>query len=207
MDERRAVQEAYDEMAEDYYEQYTDKMSERPLSEPVERFCGELDPGDRLLDAGCGAGDPPLARAGEWGVGLDFSREQLELARKATAAELVEGDMTGLPFVADAFDAVAALYSLIHVPLADHRAVLSEFARVLRPGGKLLVTEGGTEWRGSNPDWLESGTEMRWSMAGPEATREGLRACGFEIRGVWDVPDPTTEDGEKPFFLADLSSE
>jgi hypothetical protein len=26
----------------------------------------------------------------------------------------------------------------------------------------------------------------------------------FELRGVWDVPDPTTDDGTKPFFLADL---
>jgi len=59
------------------------------------------------------------------------------------------------------------------------------------------------EWTGSNPDWLDSGTEMHWSLAGPEATTEDLRACGFELRGVWDVPDPTTDDGKKPFFLAD----
>jgi hypothetical protein len=97
------------------------------------------------------------------------------------------------------------MYSLIHVPLADHRTVIEEFARVLRSGGSLLVTEGGVEWSGSNPDWLDSGTEMRWSMAGPEATREDLKVCGFELRGVWDVPDPTTEDGEKPFFLATRS--
>lgn len=207
MDERRAVREAYDEMAQHYYEQYTDEVSGEALVEPVELFCEGLDTGDRLLDAGCGAGDPPLARAGESGVGLDFSSEQLELARESTPAELVQGDMTGLPFATDAFDAVAALYSLIHVPIEDHPTVLAEFARVLRPGGRLLVTEGGTEWSGSNPDWLDSGTEMRWSMAGPEATREDLRACGFEIQGVWDVPDPTTEDDEKPFFLAELSRE
>ena len=112
--------------------------------------------------------------------------------------------MTALPFAARSFDAVAALYSLIHVPLADHRTVLSEFARVLRPGGTVLVSEGSTEWSGSNPDWLDSGTEMHWSMAGPERTRTRLQECGFEIIGQWDVPDPTTNDGEKPFFVATL---
>jgi len=205
MDERHTVREAYDEMAETYVDEYADNVRDGPLPDPVERFCGELAANDRLLAAGCGAGDAPLAAAGRRGVGLDFSRKQLRLARERVPAALVQGDMTALPFAADAFDAVGALYSLIHVPLAEHRTVLAEFARVLRPGGALLVTEGGAEWRGSNPDWLDSGTEMHWSMAGPEATREQLRDCGFEVRGVWEVPDPTTEDGEKPFFLADLS--
>lgn len=200
MNERRTVQTAYDEMADDY----ADRATLDSTPEPLERFDEELGSEADLLDAGCGGGDPVLAAAGENGVGLDFSREQLVRARANVPSELVQGDMTALPFADDAFDAVAALYSLIHVPLDDHRTVLAEFARVLRSGGTLLVTEGGVEWSGSNPDWLDSGTEMRWSMAGPEATRKDLRACGFELRGVWDVRDPTTEDGEKPFFLADL---
>jgi len=202
--ERHAVQRAYDEMAGGYADQYSDELHDDP--EPVERFCAGLDDDARLLAAGCGPGDTPLRAAGRTGVGLDFSREQLGVARDRLPAALVQGDMTALPFAAGTFDAVAALYSLIHVPLADHRTVIGEFARVLRPGGGLLVTEGGAEWRGSNPDWLDTGTEMHWSMAGPEATREQLRDSGFEVRGVWDVYDPTTEDGEKPFFLANLSS-
>jgi len=205
MTDRNTVREAYDEMAEEYVEGYADDVRDDPLPEPVERFCAELADDDRLLAAGCGAGDRPLVAAGWAGVGLDFSREQLSLARERVSAALVQGDMTALPFAANTVDAVAALYSLIHIPLADHRTVIEEFRRVLRPGGTVLVSEGGTEWRGSNPDWLDSDTEMHWSMAGPEATREQLRDCGFDLRGVWTVPDPTTEDGEKPFFLADLS--
>jgi ubiquinone/menaquinone biosynthesis C-methylase UbiE len=204
MDDRRAVRQAYDEMATEYVTAYTDDVFDEAPPEPVARFCSDLGANDRLLAAGCGPGDRPLAAAGTTGIGLDVSREQLRLARERVPAALVQGDMTALPFAADAFDAVAALYSLIHVPLAEHRTVLAEFARVLRPGGTLLVSEGGAEWRGSNPDWLDSGTEMRWSMAGPEATREHLLDCGFKLRGVWEVYDPTTEDDEKPFFLADV---
>lgn len=203
MDERRVVQEAYDEMAEDYIDGVTSKSSSDP-PDPVKRFQRELGPEDELLDAGCGPGRWTLSMAGESGVGLDISREQSSLARETAPASLVQGDMTALPFASDSFDAVCALYSLIHVSVDDHRTVLAEFARVLRPGGTALVSEGGIEWTGSNPDWLDSGTEMHWSMAGPDATRRDLQDCGFEIRDVWDVPDPTTDDGVKPFFLATL---
>lgn len=191
-------------MGEHYTEHVTSvSSSDRP--DPVKKFQNELEAGDELLDAGCGPGRQTLRMAGENGVGLDFSREQLSLATEKVTAKLVQGDMTTLPFTSDSFDAVIALYSLIHVPVDDHRTVLEEFARVLQPGGMLLVSEGGVEWTGSNPDWLDSGIEMRWSMAGPDATRNDLQACGFKIREVWDVPDPTTDDGVKPFFLATLT--
>jgi len=203
MDERRAVKEAYNEMAEDYTEYVTSgSASDRP--DPVKQFQNELTPEYDLLDAGCGPGRPTLRMSGKNGVGLDISREQLSLATERVTADLVQGDMTALPFTSDSFDAVIALYSLIHVPVDDHQTVLKEFARVLRPGGPLLVSEGGVEWTGSNPDWLDSGVEMRWSMAGPEATQNDLQACGFEIREVWNAPDPTTDDEVKPFFLATL---
>jgi ubiquinone/menaquinone biosynthesis C-methylase UbiE len=203
VDHRRAVRDAYDEMADDY----ADRPEAAGTAEPVARFLDDFAPDDRLLSAGCGGGDEPLAAAGATGVGLDFSREQLAHATtNVPAAALVQGDLTALPFADDTFDAVSALYSLIHVPVDDHETVLAEFARVLRPGGPLLVTEGGVAWEGTNDDWLDSGTEMRWSMAGPEATRESLDAAGFDVRGVWSVDDPTTDDDDdrKPFFLADL---
>lgn len=203
MDERRAVKEAYDDLAEAYSDRPGSKSSSGP-PEPVRRFRDELGPEDVRLDAGCGPGGTTHAMAGETVVGLDISREQLSRGQRIPTAELVQGDMTKLPFTSNSFDAVSAMYSLIHVPLDDHRTVIEEFARVLRPGGTMLVTEGAMEWTGTNPDWLDSGTEMRWSMAGPDATREDLEASGFEIRGVWDIPDPTTEEGEKPFFVANF---
>jgi len=203
MYERQDIKDAYDEMAEHYTDVVTSESSSE-LPEPVKGFQKELGAEQQLLDAGCGPGRSTLRMTRESGVGLDISREQLSLASKRVTARLVQADMTALPFASDSFDAVSAIYSLIHVPVDDHRTALEEFARVLRPSGTLLVTEGSGEWTGSNPDWLDSGVEMRWSLAGPEATRKDLQACGFEIRDVWDVPDPTTDDGVKPFFLATL---
>jgi len=206
--DRARVAAAYDEVAEAY------ANVGDPESPPdvVARFLAALDRDAAVFDAGCGGGDAVLHAAvdadGPPPVGLDFSGAQLDMAREAVpAAALVRGDMTALPFASDAFDAVAALYSLIHVPLDDHRTVLDEFARVLRPGGQLLLTEGHERWEGSNPDWLDSGTEMRWAIAGAAATREELRGSGFAVDVVELVVDSATEDGTKPFFLATLNEE
>jgi len=83
--------------------------------------------------------------------------------------------MVGLPFRNGSFDAVTAYHSLIHVPREQHQEAVDEFARVLADGGRLLCSEGPDEWSGTNPDWLDTGVEMQWHIAGVEATRDHLR--------------------------------
>lgn len=99
-------------------------------------------------------------------------------------------------------DGVVACWSLIHVPMADHAAVVEESVRVLRPGGRALVCEGTHEWVGENPDWLDSGVGMAWNIAGAETTREQLLDAGFEVTDTWGVPE-TLEDGDVDGDAAD----
>jgi ubiquinone/menaquinone biosynthesis C-methylase UbiE len=204
--DRDAVRRAYDELAEAYA---AERSSDAAAAARLDRLLEGLPSDARVLDAGCGGGDPVLAAlAGESrAVGLDFSGEQLRLAAENTpGAALVRGDMTALPFRANAFDATVALHSLIHVRLDEHSTVLEEFARVLVPGGLLLLTEGEEEWVGENPDWLGTGTGMRWEIAGREATREGLDRAGFEVLEEWERRDELADDdSSKPFFLARLT--
>ncbi len=157
-----------------------------------------LRPGARILDAGCGSGTPGLRRAdgGRGVVGLDFSREQLRLARDAApGAALAQGDVTALPFGDGAFDAVCAFHSVIHVPTDEHPAVLREFARALRSGGWLLFSTGEGAWEGSNPDWLGGGVEMRWSFPGLDATLDALSEAGFAVETRRIVEDELGDDG------------
>jgi ubiquinone/menaquinone biosynthesis C-methylase UbiE len=201
--DRDAVRRAYDELAETYAAERSPGLVE------LDRLVEPLPEGARVLDAGCGQGTPVLtALVGTVEtIGLDFSGEQLRLAAEnAPGAALVRGDMTSLPFSPNAFDAVTALHSLIHVPLAEHATVVEGFARVLSPGGLLLLTEGDDEWIGENPDWLGSGVEMRWEFAGLETTREQLRRAGFEVLDTWHRRDELADDGSgKPFLLARLA--
>jgi ubiquinone/menaquinone biosynthesis C-methylase UbiE len=196
MVDKRAVRRGYDELAEQY-DGWRDRDG-RGL-DLVADLVASLPADARLLDAGCGGGRPVLARASEAvdAVGLDFSREQLRLAgRNAPSADRVQGDMTALPLSTAGVDAVVAYWSLIHVPLADHQPVLDEFARVLRPGGRLLLCEGRTEWVGENPDWLDSGTGMAWEIAGAATTERQVRAAGFTVTGRWGVPESVSTEAD-----------
>ena len=99
-------------------------------------------PGDRVLDACCGTGDLAVEaeRRGARVVGLDFSEGMLERARrKSGAIEWVQGDALALPFGDGEFDAATVGFGVRN--LEDLEGGLREFARVLRPGGKLAVLE------------------------------------------------------------------
>jgi ubiquinone/menaquinone biosynthesis C-methylase UbiE len=203
--EKDTVRDGYDALAERYAAERSFDDREVAI---VDRFLRSLSPPARLLDAGCGQGGPALARLPEGvsAVGVDLSRSQLERARKRVPrAALARGDMTTLPVSTDSVDAVTAFHSLIHVPEDEHQQVLDEFVRVLRPGGRLLLTEGTNPWRGTNPGWLDSDTEMAWTIAGPEATREQLRSAGFRVVGEETAADDMAEeDAEWTFFTAEL---
>ncbi|WP_158058460.1 class I SAM-dependent methyltransferase [Halorussus halophilus] len=203
MVEKDAVRRSYDELAETYAAYRSENgVGMDVLAEFLDSLAELESERDSysILDAGCGQGTPILRRLSEdaTAVGIDFSSEQLRLATEnAPDAALLQSDMTELPFEDDSFDAVVAYWSLIHVPIDDHQAVIDEFARVLRPGGRVLVCEGTNEWVGDNPDWLDSGVEMQWEIAGADETREQLETAGFEITDSWGVPETLEEDEDE----------
>jgi len=116
----------------------------------VERALVELLPlaGSReLLDIGTGTGRmlEILAPRVEYAVGVDLSREMLNVARANLAraalrnCSLRQGDMYQLPLPGDSFDA-AIIHQVLHY--ADRPGeVIAEAARVLRPGGRLVIVD------------------------------------------------------------------
>jgi demethylmenaquinone methyltransferase/2-methoxy-6-polyprenyl-1,4-benzoquinol methylase len=111
----------------------------------------QLEPGERVLDlaAGTGVSTAELQRSGATAVACDFSLGMLRAGRAnrhRRRVRFVAGDATRLPFGDGVFDAVTISFGLRNV--VDVPAALREMARVVRPGGRLVVCEFSTPtWR------------------------------------------------------------
>ncbi|RIV40098.1 class I SAM-dependent methyltransferase [Micromonospora radicis] len=96
----------------------------------------------RVLDAGCGTGRMSryLADRGCRVQGVDLSPGMITMARRANPdLAFAVGSLTDLPYPDHRFDGVLLWYSIIHTPPAGQPRIFAEAARVLRPGGHLLV--------------------------------------------------------------------
>jgi demethylmenaquinone methyltransferase/2-methoxy-6-polyprenyl-1,4-benzoquinol methylase len=116
----------------------------------------QLQPGDSALDVCCGTGDLALELAqlvtpGGHVVGCDFSEPMLDLAREKAAERSADGvrfewaDALELPYDGERFDAVTVGFGVRN--LADLDRGLREMARVLKPGGRLVILEITTPTR------------------------------------------------------------
>ncbi len=101
-----------------------------------------LGPGERALDVACGTGDLAAlaAAAGAQALGVDFAPAMLAAARRRRPqAWLVRGDAAALPVASGSMDAVLCGFALRNFVAIE--PVLAEAARVLRPGGRLVLLE------------------------------------------------------------------
>jgi SAM-dependent methyltransferase len=181
---RHTVESGYDLMAEQY-------LSSRDPYDPLaitalEDMASFLPQEAAVLDLGCGAGVPVtrwLVYRGCTVTGVDVSAHQLELARRnVPGGRFLKADMTEVAFAPESFDAVVAFHSIIHVPRAEHPALLECIHRWLKPEGTFLATMTVTDNEGRDEDWGGWGAPMVWSHYDSEANVAMLRDAGFEIR-------------------------
>lgn len=109
--------------------------------------------GWRVLDAGCGTGGV-LSRLASYGraVGVDASPLALGFARCRGHRRLAQAMVEALPFRDEAFDLVVSFDVLQHESIADEARAMAELARVLRPGGWLLLRLPAYGWLRSAHD-------------------------------------------------------
>ena len=146
--------------------------SEYSLEGRIWRGPGEIDPqlplAGIVLELGCGNGKTLSALANHAGlvVGLDFSRNALEACKKVrrdlSRVELVQGDVTSLPFGNGTVDSMIAYHVLDHLYEEERCACAKEMGRVLGPGGHLAVKVfARTDMRFGKGEEVEPNTFLR----------------------------------------------
>jgi SAM-dependent methyltransferase len=196
---RTEIRRAWDDVAETYARRRDPTGSDADL---LDELRDRLGPDPTVLDVGCGDGARTLANLPEGSLGFDVSRTGLELAAgNLPDARLVQAEMREIPFRADTVDAITAYHAVFHVPRAAHPDVYREFARVLRPGGQLLMTLPSGRFETVREGWM--GGRMLFSAPGRDATLSQLRDAGFEDIETRTVSDPLGSGAE--FVFATLA--
>ena len=200
MGHKSLVKAGYEAIASEYAKDRETNSEEDVIL--LDDFISRLPKGSLVLDAGCGVGVPVavvLSRLFQV-VGLDFANAQLRLAHaQVPLADLVMGDMTDLPFREGCFDGVSSYYAIIHVPREEHRHLVREIYRVLKPSGVALMCMGEHDLASDVAEYM--GTQMFWSHFDGTTNERILLENGFEVlwaKSVVDFEDPSTSHR---FFL------
>jgi ubiquinone/menaquinone biosynthesis C-methylase UbiE len=151
---------------------------------------------DVVLDVACGSGNAtiPAAKTGAKTTGLDITPELLEAGKKAAAEAGVEiewivGDAQDLPFDDASFDVVTSVFGCMFAP--DHRRTAEELVRVLKPGGRMVVTA----WRPEGNFGRMFRTIASHMPAPPE---------GFQPPPLWGMEEHVREIFEETGIDLDL---
>lgn len=97
---------------------------------------------ERVLEAGCGTGYQSWRLGREYGwkmYPMDLGWDGLKYARGMALERLAQADTRALPFPSGSFDMVLSLDVIVHLQRGDEQGALRELARVLKPGGVLIL--------------------------------------------------------------------
>ena len=167
-----------------------------PVEEPAVRgLLAGLSPG-RVLDAACGTGRHSLwlAAQGHTVVGIDASPDMLAKARaKLPDARFEQGELTALPLPDASVDAALCALALVHLP--DLRPALSELARVVRPGGRIVISDVhpflvALGWQAQFRTAEGGAGFVRLNRHLPSDYVQAATAAGLAVRGMAEPPLP-----------------
>ena len=158
-----------------------------------------LGSGQRALEVACGSGGVTCRMARDTGagcVGIDVNPHGIEAARARAREEQRSSDVTfqmvdasrPLPFPDQSFDAIFCNDSINHIP--GRLRVFGEWYRVLRPGGRALVTDPIVVTGQLTKEEMQVRSSIGYFLFTPVGCNERLLVeSGFEIREVRDVTD------------------
>lgn len=199
---------AYDLVAEDYAALLRDDLAQSEydramlgvFAEQVARAGGGL-----VGDLGCGPGriTGHLAALGMDVVGIDLSPRMVDVARREHPALRFEvASMAALPFADGELAGALAWYSVIHTPEERQPELYSEFARVVRPGGALLLAFQAGQDIVHLTHAYGHDIDLRTRRQDPAAVLRRLDDAGFELLAEFVTQPVPPQKSPQGYVLA-----
>jgi SAM-dependent methyltransferase len=196
------VRRSYDAVAERYAEELLDELSYKPLDRALLSLVAE-DVAARgagpIGDLGAGPGHVAsyLSGLGAPALALDLSPAMAAIGHDQLGVAAVAGSLTSLPFERGALGGAVAFYCLIHLEDEGLAAAAAELARVIAPGGPLLVAfHTGEEVRHLD-DWWDRPVDLDFRFLTNDRVVPLLEGAGFAVeatltRSPYEPEHPTT---------------
>jgi len=181
--EQSDLQTGYDRVAEHYATEYFEELARKPfdcqlLDDFAERVCNQ----GSVCEVGCGPGQVAryLKDCGVEMRGVDLSAEMIRVASRLNPdIPFEQGDMLSLHLADNSLAALVLFYSIIHIKREDVTRALLEMNRVLRPGGKLLLSFHGGEGELHRDEWYGEKVSIDFRLFEGNEMTGYLEAAGF----------------------------
>jgi ubiquinone/menaquinone biosynthesis C-methylase UbiE len=190
-----AIQKSYDRVADEYARHIFSELEHKPLDrELLTRFAAAVKGKGEVCDMGCGPGH--IARylrdvGGAGGsdhldvFGLDLSLGMLEEARRLNPdIPFRQGNMLALELSDASLAGITAFYAVVNLPRESLPQVFREMARVLQPGGLLLLSFHIGNETLHRDDWWERPVNMDFHFLNPQNVQHELEAAGLAVEEV-----------------------
>ena len=175
------MQQAYDRIAVDFAVR---NAAMPPILAALAEILGRHVGRDGLIaDIGCGHGRDSawLERAMKRVIGLDLSFQMLKQAQRITRGRLAQMNMKALGVRDGCVDGIWCCAALLHLPKAQAPAAMSEFRRILQPGGMLIVSVQQGSFEG--PRYSErEGVTRYFSEYEPDEMKALFTYCNFRVQ-------------------------
>ena len=213
-----ATRASYDAVAGRYADEIGGELAGKPVDRALLGCLAELTatgvPGQPVGDVGCGPGHVAayLAELGVRVVGVDLSPAMVEMARmRYPFLDFRVGSMVALPYGDGEWAGAVCAYAIIHLSPGQRAIAYAELARVIAPGGWLLLSfhvsdaDHPTGATAHFDNWWGADVDLDFHFLDPAEVAAGLRDAGFAVMSRIDrEPWPGVEHASRRSYLLAL---